>query len=234
VLVLVVGLFSVGMLFSRELHRTTPYWKKGSESLSGWLQSPHRDIPQFLANRVGKPYLPMNIQWVGEVGCVREELKKMGWRPASVTWDIPNLIKRLAVDKAEDHLPIFKRRFKGKKPVIVYIKQAEKNKNTLELYLWQSNVRVNEARTQVLVGFLNQRDAKPLYKHTDPAKMVSYQSGKVAQYFMKKLSSAYQYQRVVSLKQSDKKYQGRGWSGDTWLIYPAEFSASTGGSGRCP
>jgi membrane protein DedA with SNARE-associated domain/membrane-associated phospholipid phosphatase len=230
-LIVVVSGGYVWKNYHRELYRTTPLWEQRTETLAQWIKHPHRHIPQFLNNRLGKAYLPMNIQWVGNVTCVRKQLRKMGWSKAGAAWDIKNLIKRLTLKRAENHLPIFNRRFEGKLPDIIYIKAANKPASVLELYLWTSAVQIQGTHAHVLVGFINQRNASDVFKHVDQVRKTQYHNGDLAAQFAQKLAPHYRYKKIIS-PQAAVDYRNQGWGGDTWLVYPAIMSKK--GSQLCP
>lgn len=216
--------------FHRELDHTTPLWERRSLTLSQWLESPHYHIPQFLNNRLGRPYLPMNIQWVGNIACIRKQLSEMGWRKAAPAWDVANIIKRLTVQQAENQLPMFKRRFEGKLPDIAFIKSAKNRKNILELYLWTSVVRIQGMDVPVFVGFINQRNASHLFRHPSWAKAIRYQDGELANVLLHDLAPYYRYKKTTNPLVS-VDHQVHGWSGDTWLIYPVQTNSE--GSRLC-
>lgn len=234
-LIVICSGFFVTKNLAREIFRTTPKWKQQSVSFSGWLHSPHRHIPQFLDNRIGKPYLPMNIQWLGDLACVRQQLVKMGWRKANSSWKIGNLIKRITVKNADNQLPILTRLFEGKAPDIVFIKTAIKPDNILELYLWSSRIRVANTDRRLLVGFLNQRNAKHFFNDKSQFKQrVNYQHGNIASRFVSDLGSAYGHKKAIQRSAIGSEQKGQGWVGDTWLIYPADIHALTIGKKTCP
>jgi len=218
-LVLLSSLFFAWRGYAKELYRTTPIWEKRTETLLSWLHSPHQGIPQYFENRIGNQGLPMNIQWLGHASCIRKQLKKMGWQPAHSAWDIANLVKRFTLKRAQDHLPLFVRRYQGKLPDVVFVRPAEKANDILELYLWTSGVKIQGSGSHVLVGFLNQRSAKDSENHVDSIAKIQYRSGNLGSQFSRDLGSSYRYKRVkvVGLP-ATKTVQG--WAGDTWLIYP--------------
>jgi hypothetical protein len=226
------GLF-VWKNYDREVYRTTPFWEQKTETLTQWLQNPHRYIPQFMNNRFGQPSLPMNIQWVGDLTCVRQELEDMGWRSPAKPWDVTNLVKRLTQKNAENHLPILKRRFEGKTPDLVLIKTAKDRDSIFQLYLWTSAVRIDRTEAHVLVGFINQRHTKGRFKHVDRIKTIQYRSSSIAKQLGLALVPNYEYKRVIDT-QAVEAYTAQGWIGDTWLIYPVDLASISAGSLACP
>lgn len=213
----VCGGFSV-LHYSRELYRTTPYWPKHQQSKSSWLQQPHQKIPRFLNNRFGHPDVPMNIQWMASVTQIQETLQRMGWHPVRTAWSVSDLLRRLTLKNAEDHLPLLDRKFQGKAPDVVYVKSIAGSLDVLEMYLWPSGVVIQPENTPVYTGFINRREESEPFYHVMHKQRLSYQFGQVALRFVKSLDSRFQYRRISGEK--DRSQQQ--WGGDTWLILPRQ------------
>ena len=212
--VVVVCTGFAGLHYTRELYRTTPYWPKQQQTRQSWLQQPHQKIPRFLNDRLGNPEVPMNIQWLASLPQIRQALQQAGWHPLKTAWSVTDLLRRLTLTNAEEHMPLLDRKFQGKAPDLVYVKTLANSDDVLELYLWPSGVLIQPGNKPVYTGFINQRcESQPFYQFSHQ-QSVSYRHGQVARQLMQALGDAFYHKRVSS-HSSDQAQQ---WGGDTWLI----------------
>ncbi|AKQ33800.1 bifunctional DedA family/phosphatase PAP2 family protein [Candidatus Coxiella mudrowiae] len=124
-------------------------------TIEDWWQDPSRYIPIFRLNRFGHPTQPFNIQWVDGLSTIEQTLEQHGWKIIHSKTDVQTVLGRFASYKPEHHLPLFPWLHRSKPPVLFMIKHLPHATTIVELRLWESGVRFEDATLPLWIGSIN-------------------------------------------------------------------------------
>ena len=120
-----------------------------------WWHAPHQDLPKYRNNHFGHPFLPFNVQWMGDFSAVRNTLINAGWKlidnPTSLSYNI-NRLKSL---NPNNHLPLVPILYSGQQPRATFYQTGKQKNRILELTLWQAPIRFLNSDTPLWIGTLD-------------------------------------------------------------------------------
>jgi membrane protein DedA with SNARE-associated domain/membrane-associated phospholipid phosphatase len=118
---------------------------------SWWTQDKNIDLPLYRIGRVGIPIEVLNLQWVGKLEDIKQQLIAQGWEvPSKQDW--AGVLQRITDLSSSQHLPLVSPLYLGKKPVLVLIKNVSGNKKPIVLRLWDSNITIKGTEYELWVG----------------------------------------------------------------------------------
>ena len=97
-----------------------------------WWQTGWEKVPVYRDGRAQQD--PFTLQWWGNIDSIKENLQQHGWHVAS-TLSLENAILWLSPTPQIELLPLFSRRFNGKKQTLLLVKKLDERQQ-LVLRLW--------------------------------------------------------------------------------------------------
>jgi membrane protein DedA with SNARE-associated domain/membrane-associated phospholipid phosphatase len=118
---------------------------------SWWNQDGDEHLPLNRIGRVGVSAELFNLQWVGELDEIQNELLSHGWeKPADQNW--VTVLHRLTDVSSAEHFPLVSPLYLDKEPVLVLVKHVLGEKKLVVLRLWNSNVIIEGVNKPFWVG----------------------------------------------------------------------------------
>jgi membrane protein DedA with SNARE-associated domain/membrane-associated phospholipid phosphatase len=160
-----------------------------------WLRQKNIHLPYVRLNRIGTPIDPLNVQWLGSMKTIKNNLTRYGWQSQNKA---PTLISRLHALVNSDtrrFFPLLPPLYQKEPPALVMSKVN--NGQFWTLRLWHADYQINHTplwigtvmyhpiplRITKLKQLATPKDAKqvhfPLYNHTMITKSFSHASIKL-------------------------------------------------------
>jgi hypothetical protein len=124
-----------------------------------WWQSAWQELPAY--RDVSDKSDPLTVQWWGDVDFIKTALQQQNWQPAN-TLSIQNAIMWLSPSPQIESLPMFSKRFHGKKEVLLWVKKLDQHRQLI-LRMWPALRPKTEPRSQVLVATVSIMELKQPY-----------------------------------------------------------------------
>jgi hypothetical protein len=116
-----------------------------------WTQQKNDKLPLYRIGRVGIAVEVLNLQWIGDLSQIRQELMQQGWtEPPEGNW--MDAMHRITDISSAEHLPLVSPLYLDKKPVLVLIKNINGDKKPIVLRLWESNISIKGSSLPLWVG----------------------------------------------------------------------------------
>lgn len=221
---LIVGITFPWASFSKAKYQTlihcyTPIFSIQETTIEDWWQNPSRYIPIFRLNRFGHPTQAFNVQWMDRLNTIEQTLEQNGWKIFNSKNDFQTALGLFTSYKPERHLPLFPGLYRNKPPVLFMIKHLPNTTSIVELQLWESGLRFENAPLTLWVGSINYYLApKHLMTLHQPHKISCLNSGEITQLIPALSSYQWRKLKIFSPDKSKKIYPLSNWDGTLLLI----------------
>jgi membrane protein DedA with SNARE-associated domain/membrane-associated phospholipid phosphatase len=108
--------------------------------------------PLYRLNRLGHVVEALNVEWIGNIGNIKNQLLKQGWREQPVSINLLNIVRSFFDSAVIYHLPIFPQLYHNKHPVLLLTKKTVKPNSILVLYLWASDIDLKDIDQPLWLG----------------------------------------------------------------------------------
>jgi membrane protein DedA with SNARE-associated domain/membrane-associated phospholipid phosphatase len=122
-------------------------------SLTDWLKKPTHYLPVYRKSRFGNSIQPLNVQWLGELNNISQQLQTSGFKRIPVAINLKQSIKNIKETKRYQ-LPTPPWLFQEQAPILLMEKKINKNL-FLEIRLWPTNLRINNSNLSLYIGAIN-------------------------------------------------------------------------------
>ena len=133
----------------------TPIWPTESISKQDWWQQNSDEIPLYRLNRLGHANQALNIQWLGSLEQIKEQLSQHGWKSHPPHFNFKGAMNRLSSKQSKEHLPILPMLYHNKSPMLLMTKNGHGENLPLILRLWQSDITINNGSSKLWLGTVN-------------------------------------------------------------------------------
>jgi hypothetical protein len=114
-----------------------------------WWSNQGTNQPLYRANRMGRPAQILNVQWLGNLGLIEENLQKEGWSIAPNT-TLGLILARLSESHNAIRFPVLSQLYLEEPPVLVMVKRL--NNHVLILRLWDGRTVFTDSDMPLWVG----------------------------------------------------------------------------------
>lgn len=128
------------------------YWPKVTTNQVSWWKSQHQAIPLYVISRTGSPKEVLNIQWIGDLNTIKQQLASKGWVSHSTGNSIKGAFHRLSTQN-NTQLPLLPALYQNRAPLLLMTK-FDQNHQQLNLMLWESNVTLTDTQQLLWLGAL--------------------------------------------------------------------------------
>lgn len=118
-------------------------------TVTAWWQTQGMSEPLYRASRMGNPAQILNVQWVGNLSLIEENLQNKGWVIAPNT-TLGLILARLTESHDAIHLPVLSQLYLDEPPVLVMTKRL--NGSLLMLRLWDGKTLFTDSHLPLWVG----------------------------------------------------------------------------------
>jgi membrane protein DedA with SNARE-associated domain/membrane-associated phospholipid phosphatase len=143
---LVFGLYN----FKELKHDYTLYWP--TQTIS-----PGKYVLLYRTNRFGFPMEVFNIEWLGNLNNIKQNLLKQGWQYHEPALTLIGFLHRLASTSDIYHLPLLPQIYQNQYPILLMTKKINHGKQDIILRLWKSNINIKNVKTPLWIGTINYR-----------------------------------------------------------------------------
>lgn len=131
-----------------------------------WHSQAGVHLPLFRRNRLGHPSDPLNIQWLGNVLLIKQQLEKNQWSSVEQQLSLTALINRVISSNPSAHISLLTKLYHDQAPVLFMIKKIPDKDTIIELRLWRSDTEIkdpqaDDAANTLLIGTIHWRDPRP-------------------------------------------------------------------------
>lgn len=140
--------------FSALVHAHTPYHKQYTISSDAWWNQSSPLLPLYHLNRIGKKISLLNIQYLGDIDVLRQNLEKNNWKTHSETF-FTKLLVSMDTKTNQLKLPLLTQLFENKKPVLVMTYSQPESDLILIFTVWESNYKVDATGKPIWIGTLH-------------------------------------------------------------------------------
>lgn len=155
VLSAVVMLLTSGLIYRYHFHRIYTQHLNHPQSYKlteeAWWYQDKPLLPLYTTNRIGKHIGVFNIQYVGSLKHLEQQLNACGWQKQSKTW-LYTLLLRVNGEHAMESFPLMEQLYLNKKPALTMTYRVRKNGNLFLLRLWLSNYYLNHNEKPIWLG----------------------------------------------------------------------------------
>jgi len=144
--------------FKKLKHDYTLYWPTHTITLSAWRERSAKSIPLYRTSRFGNPIEAFNIEWLGNLAKIQQDLLKQGWQSYEPDFTLTGFLYRLASNSTAYHLPLLPQLYQNRYPVLLMTRNINNNKQSIILRLWRSNINIQDAKDPLWIGIINYRD----------------------------------------------------------------------------
>jgi len=147
----------VALRYSADLQRYAPQATVQHRNAASWWREEWRSLPAYRQDLEGEPEQPLDVQWAGALGNVREQLAARGWREP-VQLSAASALRWLLPDPAPAELPLLPQVHDGRHESLLMVlsvpgdamgAQAEPQ---LVLRLWDSGTLLDPGGVPLWVG----------------------------------------------------------------------------------
>ena len=136
-------------------HNHTPFHKEYLMKKSTWWNQQKPILPVYRLNRIGHRISLLNIQYVGELEALEQNLEKMGWQVHSESF-LTKLLMQMNSKSNEIKFPLLAQLFENKPPELIMTYKDKQSQLILELNIWQSNYNISELNRPIWIGTIHQ------------------------------------------------------------------------------
>lgn len=132
--------------FKKDVVGFTPVWTYLSMNETNWWQSGIANSPLYRKNRLGKNIQTLNIEWLGSLNQISQQLILHGWHLSSKSV----LLHTISYFGEKDHaqaVPLFSAIYQDHKPQLLMSKMVAANHSLLILRLWESHINITNQAT---------------------------------------------------------------------------------------
>lgn len=139
--------------FSRFQYEYQLAWPSGSFTFRRWWDSQASEaLPTYRNNRLGYPVEPFNFYWLGELDQLKSTLLKHQWKPLPKGEDWRSLLKRYALHRQNQRLPILPQLYQNHRPVLLMLRSNNNDAPKLILRLWPSGYQIRDRTHPLWIG----------------------------------------------------------------------------------
>jgi len=135
--------------FVKASHDNALYIPAKTLTVKSWWQTQVINEPLYRASRIGNPSQVLNIQWVGNLGLIEENLQNKGWVIAPHT-TLGLILARLTEPAGAIRLPVLSQLYLEEPPVLVMTKRL--NGHLLMLRLWDGRTSFTDIDLPLWIG----------------------------------------------------------------------------------
>lgn len=137
--------------FRQTYNRHLPRHKEYALSEEAWWSQKKPLLPLYTTNRIGKQVGLFNIQYVGSLGHLEQQLRSSGWQKQSNTW-LYSLLLRVNGQHKLNALPLMEQLYLNKPPMLIMTYNVKKNGSLFLLRLWLSNYYLDDYEDPIWLG----------------------------------------------------------------------------------
>lgn len=130
----------------------TPLQITQTISKDSWWHHKENYIPLYRRNRFGNPIAALNVQWIGSLEKIKNNLLVVGWTNQEPTMNLQTTLHRLSSKEIEKHLPILPELYNNSAPVLLMTKVIGTDQQIIILRLWHSNVKIGSTNEPFWLG----------------------------------------------------------------------------------
>jgi len=192
-------------------------WPATAITLSEW-QAHNKSIPWYRAGRLGEPIQIFNVQWLGELNAIKNDLVDSGWQVQPVELDFRGMINCLFGDSVYRYFPLLPQLYHNRVPVLIVTKAIEDN-NVLSLELWQSDINIDGNTSPLWLGAVHYNPKMPrIFAFHKPKSRTKF-FGAVD--LLRKDLSGFKLQEFeYALSEQPEEVRELNWNGKLLLISP--------------
>ena len=204
--------------FKKLKHEYKIVWPVYTTTFLKWQEHKTEGIPLYRCNRFGYPIEVFNVEWLSNLGEIKNDLKKQGWISFGSNLSIKNILKRLSTKETKHPLPLLPQTYRNEYPVLLMIKEGKNKKRIMVLRLWQSYVKIKDVSTPLWIGIMNY---VPSVSHKWLIIKTSVNHGlEAVNKLIPFIKNNFKYQEIIyKNKKEYKVLQELGWKGKLLLIY---------------
>lgn len=139
----------------KELKQTVqhaqPIYPSYSTTVANWWHKPLATTTPYFYDHFGKAVLPLNIEWLGFLNDINNQLLSEGWKNIDAS-TLHYHLMRFTSNNPIYHLPVLQRLYNHHHPVLVLVKHLAKSHVILELHLWHANTDLYDTILPLWVG----------------------------------------------------------------------------------
>lgn len=125
-------------------------WPIYTINLEAWWQQKGAHLPLYRTNRFGISEQILNLQWVGDITTIKNQLLQNHWEAPRVR-DWMSILHRISDVQSAEHLPLILPLYLDKAPALVLIKRVN-HKKLYVLRLWDSHIVLKNSKQPLWVG----------------------------------------------------------------------------------
>jgi len=135
--------------FVKNTQAYTVYIPAKTLAIETWWQDQGMNEPLYRASRTGKPAQILNVQWVGNLGLIEENLQNQSWSIAPNT-TLGLMLARFTAPQNAIRFPVFSQLYLEEPPVLVMVKRLDDH--LLILRLWDGRTLFTDSDLPLWVG----------------------------------------------------------------------------------
>lgn len=130
----------------------TQVWPIKTTTLHQWWDQHPGQLPLYRNDRIGHPFQPINVQWLGDINAIEQTLISRGWESHTPKINLNDTLNRLMPAKTKQPLPLIPALYHNRTPVLLLTKSLGDDQPIVMLRLWQSDIIVDSGRTPLWLG----------------------------------------------------------------------------------
>jgi len=160
------AMFSVLVPGREQLALLTPQRPSRSLDHAAWLGQDWHRLPGFRNDLKGNHTQPLNLQWAGNLGDIRDRLEALGWEKAS-RLNLEGLLHSLTAKPSAESLPMMPQTHDGREQVLMRYRKTDDPDRLLAIRLWWSGNVVGDGREPLWIGTVSYLEpASPMFLFT--------------------------------------------------------------------
>ena len=177
-------------------------WSTQILNVNKWWTSQPIVESVYRSGVIKKRMLPLDVNWLGDLGSIAEALQKQGWNPLpELTWK--SGIMMLSENASTNLIPVFPKFHRGRLPSLVFTKVLKDNSERLVLQLWLSDY-ITEDQIPLWVGTIRLETIKNNIAFINVKFYLENTEQKIGYKYIKSLlnslSDKWQYKKTRSAK----------------------------------
>lgn len=138
-------------------------------NLERWWQGQALPIIMMRDNVFGDPVEPMNVQYVGRLTTLVDQLQVHGWQVAPKP-SLMVILNRIGAKDRVSQLPLIPDLYQARKPLLILTKSLHEPERMLVLRLWPTTIAMVPVRQTLWLGTIQYR--KPWHLLPEPASVI--------------------------------------------------------------
>ena len=98
--------------------------------------------PLYRLNRLGHVIEAFNVEWLGNLETIKQDLLKQGWKVQPQRATFLDIVRGFFSSAAVYHLPMFPQLYHNRPPALLLVKKLSQNNVLLVLHLWSSDLKI--------------------------------------------------------------------------------------------